>query len=176
MATRTGRSRAGEDRPRPAGEWGSSSSLLLEQPVDPGGERRPLLMEGAQRRPACRRDAVVTPRRSCLRLDPRRLDEPFAPQPGEQGIERALAGEQSQLTELGAELGGVLRLASNEREDAELDRATAEVRHVRLRFHASHGTLRTRPPPGWSGGVRLRRRGPIATWRPPLSHLRSAPR
>src|SRR3954451_1999286 len=99
MATRTGRSRAGGDRPRPAGEWGASSSLLLEQPVDPGGERRPLLMEGAQRPPPCRRDAVEPPRWSCPRRAPRGLDEPFAPQPGEQGIERPLAGEQSQLAE-----------------------------------------------------------------------------
>src|SRR3954451_13854826 len=141
MATRTGRSRAGGDPPRPAGEWGSSSSLLLEQPVDPGGERRPLLMEGAQRRPPCRRDAVVTPRWSSFRLDPCCFDEPFAPQPGEQGIERALAGEQTQLTELGSELGGVLRLASNEREHTELNRAAAQVRHVWLRFHATQDTL-----------------------------------
>src|SRR4051812_36152548 len=107
-------------------------------------------MKGAQGLPTYRRDAVVAPRWARLRLHPGRLDETLASQPRQQGVESPLARQQSQLAELGSQLSGVLRLASNEREDAELDRATAEVRHVRLRFHAWHGTLLTAPTPGSS--------------------------
>src|SRR3954468_21635502 len=124
-------------------------SSWSQQGIDAVAEPGPLVPERRQRRAPRRRQAVVAARRAGGGLLPERSHELLLPQPGEQGVDRALARHQPVDGRQAADqLEAVALLLTQESEHAVLENAAPQLRkHVAggTRFHATHGTWSRRP-------------------------------